>query len=553
MFVTQNNDAEVKKWRDKYLELADQQDAFEKATKNQHQQLNRAVLMVSLLAEGQSESLDPKIKQLRSSAKKGESLSKPLTELESSVKTFEQKQQAQAKALSLLLQESLDELLKCELSSNLKSQIKEIKKQIRYDLESYSGYINQLNLWVELINAIADEKLEKSTSITDKLKGLFRADEQDDSSADEEEFASSTQAPASLPQNTQDTGSVNIINNVSQILKNLLGQLILSDSVQPLATSLKARLKSTLQSSDIPLLLQEASQLVLKHITGTQKEVKEYLEQLDERLSMLYKLLSSADDHRSVRSNGYNNFHDAMSVQVDDIKAIVKGSGELGELSERVVEHLNKLTTTLENFKQEENESEAELKKQLGVLKNKVSEMEKEASQVRTQLAEHHYKATHDSLTGMPNRQAYDERMESEYNRYKRYQSPLSLVVCDVDFFKKINDSYGHLAGDKMLQMIARMLQKNIRDTDFISRIGGEEFTIILPETQLDKAMILANKIRQKVEKTPFHYKEQRIPVTMSFGLSAFKEDDLINDVFERADKALYMAKDSGRNNCQSL
>lgn len=554
--MAQANDTEAKKWRDKYLTLAEEQERFEKTTQQKQQHLNRAVLMTSLLAEGQSDALDVQLKEVRKVAKAGESLSKPLVDLEKSIKSFEQSQATNSKSLRDLLQNSLDELLKCELSSQLRSQIKDIKSEVKRDLDSYKGYMNQLSLWVKLINAIADEKLEKSTSIADKLKSLFERDEAEppetSDSADNQ-----IQGRTDLEQNTQadskQQADSNIAKNVSLILKNLLGQLILSESVKPLALSLKTRLKSRLESSDIPVLLQDASQLVLTHITGTQKEVKDYLEQLDERLAFLYEILNSADDHCLKRSNGYNNFHDAMTLQVADIQAIVKGSGELGELSERVVEHLNKLTTTLENFRQEESESEAGLRKQLGALKNKVSQMEEEAKQVRTQLEEHHYKATHDTLTKMPNRQAYDERIESEYHRYKRYKNPLSLVIADVDFFKKINDSYGHLAGDKMLQMIARMLQKNIRDADFIARIGGEEFTIVLPETDLDSALILGDKIRKKVEQTPFHYKEQRIPVTMSFGVSTFKEGDLIKDVFERADKALYKAKESGRNKCQSL
>ncbi len=556
--MSNTNEQEVNKWRDKYLLLADEQDAFKKTSQEQQQLLKRAVLMMSLLAEGQSSSLDEHIQQVRASAKKSDNLVKPLSELEKSVKGFEKNQAQQSQALNRLLQSAADELLNCELSSRIKMQIKEVRGQVKRDIGQYEGYINQLNLWVNLLNTIAEEHLEKSTSIGDKLKNLFNKEETETQEEPEVNISSpSVEATENLSsvltETAQNKDMTHITRAIKKIITRLLAQLILSDNAKPLAQALKLRLQQTVNWQDVPALLQDAAQLILQHITGTQKEVKDYLEQLDERLAVLYQLLNSADDEHTQRRLGRDEFHHSMSSQVADIQTIVQGSGELGELSERIMTHLSLLTKTLEKFKQEEIQSEQNLKGQLNSLKNKVTEMEAEAAKVREQMVEHHHKATHDALTGMPNRQAYNERIEAEYQRYKRYQNPLSLIIADVDFFKKINDNYGHLAGDKMLQLIARMLQKNIRDVDFIARIGGEEFTILLPETDGEHALVLAEKIRQKVAQTPFHYKEQRIPVSMSFGVSSFNESDLIQEVFERADKALYSAKESGRNNCKLI
>lgn len=556
------NDGDAGKWRDKYLLLADEQDAFKKTTQAQQQQLKRAVLMMSLVAEGQSNDLDAPIRQVRVSAKKTENLSRPLGELEKAVKTFEAKQTRQNKEMNALLQSASDELLKCELANATKAHIKEIKGQVRHDVGNYAGYVNQLVLWVELLNLIAQEKLEKSLSIGDRLKNLFAGEtaeetENTDANLESASHQADAYAPPATAANTEPNSDseaqANITFSIKKIITRLLGQLTLSQASKPLAQALKQRLKQTLRWADVPALLQDASRLILQHITGTQKEVKDYLEQLDERLSLLYTLLNAADDEHNKRGMGREEFHQSMNLQVADIQTIVQGSGELGEVAERIMAHLNQLTSTLEKFKQEETESEQTLRAQISKLKSKVTEMEEEAEQVRQQMTEQHHKATHDTLTGLPNRHAYDERIEAEYQRYKRYQNPLSLMISDVDFFKKINDGYGHLAGDKMLQMIARMLQKSIRDVDFIARIGGEEFTIVLPETDGEQALILAEKIREKVAQTPFHYKEKRIPVTMSFGISCFAADDSINEVLERADQALYKAKEAGRNNCQSI
>ena len=157
----------------------------------------------------------------------------------------------------------------------------------------------------------------------------------------------------------------------------------------------------------------------------------------------------------------------------------------------------------------------------------------------------------HDALTGLPNREAYQQRLEQEVQRIKRYGGKLSLMVCDVDLFKRINDSYGHLAGDKVLKIIAKSLQKNLRDSDFIARFGGEEFVVLMPETSTSEAKIVAEKLRTKIEESPFNFKKEPVQITVSFGISEFAKGESADEVFSRADKALYVAKDKGRNQVQ--
>lgn len=140
--------------------------------------------------------------------------------------------------------------------------------------------------------------------------------------------------------------------------------------------------------------------------------------------------------------------------------------------------------------------------------------------------------------------------LEREYVRWQRYQKPLTMVLWDIDDFKKINDRFGHSAGDVVLKTIAEIFSKTVRKADFIARFGGEEFVGLLPETDLEHALVLANKVRQIVEKTHFRYQDIAVPITASAGLAMFEGDDTIDDVFNRADKALYAAKNSGRNNC---
>ena len=124
------------------------------------------------------------------------------------------------------------------------------------------------------------------------------------------------------------------------------------------------------------------------------------------------------------------------------------------------------------------------------------------------------------------------------------------MIVCDVDYFKKVNDDYGHLAGDKVLRIIAKTLRTRLRKTDFIARFGGEEFVILMPETQQDQALNVAEGVREAIASCPFHFKEQPVSITTSFGIAEFFKGDNGEKVFSRADRALYQAKEEGRNRC---
>lgn len=157
--------------------------------------------------------------------------------------------------------------------------------------------------------------------------------------------------------------------------------------------------------------------------------------------------------------------------------------------------------------------------------------------------------ASTDTLTGIYNRMKFDEKLMTEIKRAHRYNSPLSFVMFDIDYFKQVNDTYGHSAGDNVLKRLARLVAANIRDTDIFARWGGEEFVIQLPGLPLARAIIFAEKLRRKIEEYDFKEPEK---VTVSFGVTAFQDGDDNITLTNRADTALYSAKKSGRNQVRS-
>jgi two-component system, cell cycle response regulator len=160
-----------------------------------------------------------------------------------------------------------------------------------------------------------------------------------------------------------------------------------------------------------------------------------------------------------------------------------------------------------------------------------------------------HRLVTSDGLTGLSNRRAFGEALAREFSRSARYRRPLSLLLLDIDFFKNINDTHGHLAGDMALRTLGQLLRGNLRREDIVGRIGGEEFAVILPEIDLDGARVVAEKIRNLVAENTFKYDEITMQFTVSIGVVIQRREDTDPDeLLRRADELLYTAKRSGRN-----
>ncbi len=160
-------------------------------------------------------------------------------------------------------------------------------------------------------------------------------------------------------------------------------------------------------------------------------------------------------------------------------------------------------------------------------------------------------KNTLDELTGLYNRRYYDQKMLAEFRRSRRNLTPLSLVIIDIDYFKKINDTYGHSAGDTCLVILAKVIKQSMRrSTDTACRYGGEEFCLILPETDQLGAMALANELRVKVTEQVFDLVTEKLSLTISCGVTSYQQQAQAQpvDIFNAADKALYQAKKNGRN-----
>ncbi|RFQ33692.1 GGDEF domain-containing protein, partial [Pseudomonas sp. ATCC 13867] len=336
--------------------------------------------------------------------------------------------------------------------------------------------------------------------------------------------------------------------HIEASLLHLLDEMRLPSTHQPQADALRTRIHGSLNWYELVPVLDDLAVLVLSLNDCGQREFEGYLYQLNERLGAFLDGLQAVHDNHAGASSSARDLDDALREQVSGLKESVLEATDLEGLKRHVESRLQGLVGTMDRFREEREAREREVGERIQSLMTRVASMEEEARTFKASIEDQRQKAMTDALTGLPNRAALTERLELEVSRWQRYGGDLLLAVLDVDHFKRINDDFGHLAGDKVLKIIAAELSKRLRNTDFIARYGGEEFVVLLPSTPLDGGERLLEALRGAVEACPFHFKGERLVITCSAGLTAFRADERSDAVFERADQALYRAKRGGRN-----
>ncbi|MCP4077781.1 MAG: GGDEF domain-containing protein [Gammaproteobacteria bacterium] len=182
---------------------------------------------------------------------------------------------------------------------------------------------------------------------------------------------------------------------------------------------------------------------------------------------------------------------------------------------------------------------------------SKMSDMMGEVETLRRQLEQVREESLTDSLTGIANRKAFDQILDQEIQHSIEQETSFCVVLADIDHFKKFNDTYGHLIGDKVLRFVGPTIKSCVKGKDTAARFGGEEFVIILPDTRIKGAEIVANQIRETISKNVLKDKARNQKygkVTISLGIAQFKQGEQANDLLKRTDQALYKAKENGRN-----
>jgi diguanylate cyclase len=292
--------------------------------------------------------------------------------------------------------------------------------------------------------------------------------------------------------------------------------------------------------------------LALEKLSDEKSELKCFILTVTEQLSEITDAIMKDFEEQA------SGWSDTLSLQklvqsgIIKIEKKVNAVQDITQLKAVVGDNINSIRDGVESFVLRANQRHDATETRNEKLSNKITKMEQKTEKLQQKLAENRKNLLYDTLTGVRSRFAYNEQITQELTRWKRYGTPFSYAILDIDHFKKVNDKYGHNAGDKALRLIAQLMQKQIRKSDTLFRIGGEEFVLLLTNTSAAQAEPLITKLRNSIVDSGFHFKQQPVLLTLSAGITEVATEDSIESMYERADAALYQAKESGRN-CQFM
>ena len=355
----------------------------------------------------------------------------------------------------------------------------------------------------------------------------------------------------SLPDSPEPSYS-SVAKHIEDTLIGLLEELALPERHRPQAEAMRERLAHGLNWYELLPILDDLAVLMLAITDSGQHEFEAYLKQLNERLEAFQGHLQVASDGHADSRSAARELDTQIREQVDGLQSSVQEAADLDSLKQVLESHLEGLLGTMDEHQQQRDQREQEVAARLKGLAERVANMEQEAQGYREHLEVQRQKALVDPLTGLPNRAAWSERLDHEVNAWHQRGNSLSLAMLDLDHFKRINDGYGHLAGDKVLKIIANVLRKRLRPNDFIARFGGEEFVLLMPDSSLSDALAVGEVLRAAIAACPFHFKGEPVTITVSMGVAQLQPSERSELALKRADEALYRAKAAGRNQVQA-
>ena len=553
--------------------------------------LHQALARVAIAAQGQDSTLDAALAALRKSLRDdagAEHLPVQLEALQSRIYHFDrQRSERSAQWVSQLqtLVASVQQQAAADSLPALRGLEKQLRKAQRQsaDMAAMLGWLEQLNaidlsgddgsadagrvapfgwLWRLLgqgnqadHNGVAPDNPAASASAAEPAPDAPGDDGQQQAQADAGKPLSAAapvlQLVATEPGEERRPLGEALSAEVSAIIVELLAEIDIPEVVREVAAELYQDVQDGLVDTELVSVLDRTVTVVVAALGRDQNDFEQFLQHLDRRLLAVNEFLLRVDHDQAQLSEQLNAMQQVVRGELDQLGAVSAMQGDSAEaqsMRQKVDQSIDAIARSVDSFARFQSEQRLALNEQVEVLAARIAQLEDEAREAQDSIRKQREKLLRDVLTELPNREAYNARIEQEYERWRRYRRPLVFAIADIDYFKRINDSYGHAAGDKVLRLVGRTFKQQMRTTDFIARLGGEEFALVFPETDLAAATIALDKLREKLVACPFRFGDQPVPITASFGAAEFTGDDSIAAVFERADAALYAAKEAGRN-----
>lgn len=552
------NSGDKNNWREKYLNALDEQEQLEKQFASQQELLRSALVRVSIAADGQDETLDQIMARLREQLRgkmSATEFNSILAQLETAALAFEQHREQGAQDIRQALMDAAKPLQNFKLSRGVKKELSDYLAQLPQRSKKVRLYPALLQQLAKIQQQVLSEIEQPKTGLFDKILGNKTNPKIDDVGGEQDEYAIADLPPMidspsasvePIVSHLTAEYSAQIIRVLNQFFTSLENETAIKNKVE----AMRRKLEQGVSVDSLVPLLDSVRDLVMEAYLAANQAFATYLKNVNQELAEIYMLLGGAVKNTQDERAASRKLQDDVMREMNDLETTAASATDINQLKDTVKSQLGNIRQVIDHYQQTD-QAQQFLAEQLQTLGAKIKTMEVEAEKNRTTLEAHRQKALHDPLTELPNREAYNERASAEVQRWQRYGRPLTIAIFDIDHFKRINDTYGHQAGDRVIKVIGRSIAKRLREVDFFCRYGGEEFVALMPETDSATALSVLEKVRDAIANAAFNYKDQPMSITLSVGLTEFKTNDSLESAFERADQALYTAKSSGRNRCQ--
>jgi diguanylate cyclase len=319
------------------------------------------------------------------------------------------------------------------------------------------------------------------------------------------------------------------------------------------ALALIEKLARANSDAELAAVLNRTADLIHDHggtLARERRKAAALLSDVTKRLEEVAGYLTKSGDDVRSRFADTSSVNDTVMLQVRELTAEVNSATELTALQTVVSARLETVSKQVLDFRSREESRLLEHTGRAERMRARIADLERETLDLNSKLDLEKHGARIDPLTRLANRKSFDERFADETLRRAQSNLPVSMLLWDLDNFKSINDTYGHRAGDRVLQSVATCLASGLRAEDFVARIGGEEFVVLLSGLPFERTLHIADELRRGVEALQFHFRGAPVRVTVSCGLTELRTGDAGGAAFDRADGALYRAKHNGKNAC---
>ena len=553
-------------WESRYQDVLKDLEAREQQWLQSEALLRKAISRLSIAGRGLDAGLDKQLRTIQelSHDKHDDELAAALTQLGEIVASLGNSKAGVKSRRSDPVMLMLELLQNIHFNATQRGQLKEICSDLLIsvangqDRDSVSAYIQKLSVLINENFGSNNMKGTSSGSILPLLQLLdldestlkkARALTGDTGEIREQEL----NALASLI-NTQINSRPAGVQS-DQVMTALLEKLALIQGADSATQEIQTRVHEGIDDEQWTDTLNDIVNSIsgsLKNLEQEKRELENFIVKVTEQLGEVTQTINEDQKDQESSYEDARSLQDFVKEGIELIQKNSQSSNDLQELKSEISKSIDDIGGGVDDFAERIDERHEATAERNLKLTQQLSQMEQETQELQVMLQENRAKLLYDALTGVYSRMAYDERIQQELARWTRYETPFSYVILDIDHFKRINDTYGHNAGDKALKLVAQLMTTYVRQSDYVFRIGGEEFVLLLTSTAQDNAAKLVEKMRAGIAASSFHFKGEPVTLTLSAGITETRDGDDVESIYERADKALYKAKNSGRN-CQFI